>query len=53
MTVSAENQEQLMVRFGITSVPAHIYYYSGWRYSAFADALAQAKRDQAAAVAGK
>ncbi|ANI79911.1 hypothetical protein [Sphingobium sp. EP60837] len=48
MTVAPEVEAELMARYGITKVPAYRYHYREWRYSTLNDALAQAKRDEAA-----
>jgi hypothetical protein len=48
MTVTPAEETELMARYGITKVPAYRYHYREWRYSALNDALAQAKRDEAA-----
>ncbi|WP_176594432.1 hypothetical protein [Sphingobium sp. EM0848] len=45
--VPAEETE-LMARYGIIKVPAYRYHYRDWRYSTLNDALAQARRDEAA-----
>ena len=48
MTVVPENEAEAMARHGIIKVPAYRYHYRDWRYSTLNDALAQAKRDEAA-----
>jgi len=48
MTVASADETELMARYGITKVPVYRYHYRDWRYSTLNDALAQAKRDEAA-----
>ena len=48
MTVASADETELMARYGITEVPVYRYHYRDWRYSTLNDALAQAKRDEAA-----
>ncbi len=48
MTVVPADETELMDRYGIIKVPAYRYHYRDWRYSTLNDALAQAKRDEAA-----
>lgn len=48
MTVVPADETELMARYGIIKVPAYRYHYRDWRYSTLDDALAQAKRDEAA-----
>ncbi len=48
MTVASTNETELMARYGITKVPTYRYHYRDWRYSTLHDALAQARRDEAA-----
>lgn len=49
--VTTDDETELMVRFGITKVPACRYHYRDWRHSSLGDALAQARRDAATSVA--
>jgi len=48
MTVVPADEAEVMARYGIIKVPAYRYHYRDWRYSTLNDALAQAKRDEAA-----
>ena len=48
MTVVPADETELMARYGIIKVPAFRYHYRDWRYSTLDDAVAQAKRDEAA-----
>ncbi|MCB4862779.1 hypothetical protein K7W03_24640 [Sphingobium sp. PNB] len=48
MTVDLADETELMVRYGIIKVPVYRYHYRDWRYSTLNDALAQARRDEAA-----
>ena len=48
MTVVPADETELMARYGIVKVPAFRYHYRDWRYSTLNDALAQARRDEAA-----
>jgi len=41
------NDIELMARYGITRVPTEQFFYKSYRYTNLADALAQAKRDNA------
>jgi len=49
MSISSEPDDtavaELMVRYGITRVPADQFHYKNYRYSRLGDAIAQAKRD--------
>jgi hypothetical protein len=48
---SHEDASAEMARYGITRVPADMYYYRDYRYAKLGDAVAQAKRDANAAPA--
>ena len=48
MTVVPADETELMARYGIIKVPAYRYHYRDWQYSTLNDALAQARRDEAA-----
>ena len=47
LPASAEDEEAMLERNGITRVPAHHYHVDGYRYSNLADALAQVRRGSA------
>lgn len=40
-----EDLNKLMIRYGITRVPADQFHYKNYRYSNLRDAIAQARRD--------
>jgi hypothetical protein len=48
MAVEPADETELMARYGITKVPVYCFHYRDWRYSTLNDAIAQAKRDEAA-----
>jgi len=48
MNVVPADETELMARYGIIKVPTYRYHYRDWRYSTLNDALAQARRDEAA-----
>ena len=47
-SADAQSEEEMMVRLGITRVPADYFLYRQYRYTQLKDAVAQAKRDQSA-----
>jgi len=48
MNVVPADETELMALYGIIKVPSYRYHYRDWRYSTLNDALAQARRDEAA-----
>jgi hypothetical protein len=48
MAVEPADETELMARYGITKVPVYRFHYRDWRYATLNDAVAQAKRDEAA-----
>ena len=47
VSMSSEASDK-MTKYGITRVPVDYFYYGRYRYTALDDAVAEAKRDQAA-----
>jgi hypothetical protein len=50
-TTRTDAEAEVMARYGITCVTVPHYHYKTWRYAKLSDAIAQAKRDEAAAGA--
>ena len=48
-TTSTESEADAMARHGITRMDVPQYHYRTWRYTKLGDAIAQAKREEAAA----
>ena len=45
-TTNAQSEQEVMIRHGITRVPADYFLYRQYRYTQLKDAVAQAERDQ-------
>ena len=45
---SIDSDAEIMARYGISCVSVPQYHYKSWHYARLSDAVAQAKRDQAA-----
>jgi len=45
-TTNAQSEQEVMIRHGITRVPADYFLYRQYRYTQLKDAIAQAERDQ-------
>jgi hypothetical protein len=48
-TTDAQSEQEMMIRHGITRVPADYFLYHQYRYTQLKDAVAQAERDQSTA----
>jgi len=52
-TPRTDDEAETLARYGITRVIVPQYHYKTWHYARLSDAVAQARRDEAAAFASR